>query len=969
MAAIEEENYCDKFFIETTCEDLNDYNNKIKNVKGMSIMHFNIQSLDAKFNEFEIIIKKLAIRPKIIILSETWQIPYIHLYQIEGYDTIYNESEITKADGTIVYIDNKINYNYKFQKIGNIKAIEIFFNEHVITALYRNHKIKISTFVDDLYLYLNSNLYKNHYFIGDINIDILTDNFEKIKFSKDTDKYLNNFYDLGFIPVINNITRYSTINSRNTGTCIDHIFVKTDWNNCKIKSFVCNSCLSDHNLIALIIDKELVENSDNSNIRINYTKLADEVSNVNWSTVYNCKNANQATNKFIDTLKKSIENSYYTVKKKYNKRSDWITAGLVKSCNTKEKLYLDWCNNKKNKAKEKAYKTYKLYLKKLIDITKNSSLSSEANSVGTNTKKFWEFANKKILGNKKIKKNCNFTELIVDNKIIKDDKMIANEANKFYSNIGKNLNKKKKRKKNDVNITSKANTCAHSFFMSPTDSIEVKNIIKKLDKNKAGIVDGINNKVIQCLIDYITEPLVYIFNLSINEGVFPTHFKKAIIIPIYKAGDKKLITNYRPISLTSNIAKIFEKIVKLRLNNFLNKYQIISNRQFGFQTGISTSDAIAYVSKIVYENLDNSMKSVGIFLDLAKAFDTVDHKLLLNKLEAMGIRGLALQIFSSYLTDRTQRVKVNGVFSDDEIVTVGVPQGSVLGPILFNIFINDLLSINDNIVSFADDTVILVNGKNWVDTKIKANNILIKAYNWFNDNHLSLNISKSNYVTFACNKKMLPSDFEIYITDDNLCTYLNRVESTKYLGVIIDQFMRWDKHISQLIKKTRFITFLFYKLKYILNYSQLKIMYYASFHSIMSYGILGWGGTNGTNIKLIQNIQNRLLKTLNQVNNNTSDNFILNVKQTFYYFVMKKSICNLDKLFLSSDDYTNKRNIIFDIPKKIKSIGQKCYSYKSIKLYNYMPRNLKLKNATDHISVSWSYHFKKWLHNLHNVII
>lgn len=386
--------------------------------------------------------------------------------------------------------------------------------------------------------------------------------------------------------------------------------------------------------------------------------------------------------------------------------------------------------------------------------------------------------------------------------------------------------------------------------------------------------------------------------------------------------------------------------------------------------GISTNDAISHVTEYIYEKLDQSLKPLGIFLDLAKAFDTVDHKLLLDKLEAMGIRGLALQIFSSYLTDRTQRVKVNGVFSDDEIVTVGVPQGSVLGPILFNIFINDLLLINDNIVSFADDTVILVHGKNWVDTQIKANNILIKAYNWFNNNQLSLNISKSNYVAFACNKKMLPSEIEIYINDDNLCIYLNRVESTKYLGVIIDQYMRWDKHIAQLIKKTRFITFLFYKLKYILNYSQLKIMYYASFHSIMSYGILGWGGTNGTSIKLIQNIQNRLLKSLNQVNNNTStDNAILNVKQTFYYFVMKKCICNLDKLFVSSDDYINKRNIILDIPKKTKSIGQKCYSYKSIKLYNYMPRNLKLKNTTDHISESWSYHFKKWLQNLHNVII
>ena len=212
---------------------------------------------------------------------------------------------------------------------------------------------------------------------------------------------------------------------------------------------------------------------------------------------------------------------------------------------------------------------------------------------------------------------------------------------------------------------------------------------------------------------------------------------------------------------------------------------------------------------------------------------------------------------------------------------------------------------------------------------------------------------------------MIPinNDVSIFDKTNDLKLTLNRVESTKYLGIIIDQYFRWDKHIIDLLKRTRFVMSLFHKLKYILSSNQLRVMYYASFHSIRSHGILGWGDAIDTNINLIQRIQNRLFKTMNLNNNN--DKKILKVRQTFYFFAIKKEIVNLNKLLLDKNDgdFESNRNNILKIPKKNKATGQKCYSFVAYKIFNSLPLKLKQFNNFNKDSKSWSNYLKKWLVN------
>ena len=295
----------------------------------------------------------------------------------------------------------------------------------------------------------------------------------------------------------------------------------------------------------------------------------------------------------------------------------------------------------------------------------------------------------------------------------------------------------------------------NSFGLVETDASEIVSVVKSLKTKTSAGHDNIPVDIMKLTINQTASVLAKIVNKSFTEGKVPNLLKIAKVSPVFKSGDKSIISNYRPISILPSFSKIFEKLVYNRLINYLNKYCVLSNNQYGFRSNYSTSLAILEMVDKISEAIDNKYYSLGIFIDLSKAFDTINHDIMLGKLEYYGIRGQALSWFKSYLQNRSQYVTYNGCESPHLPISCGVPQGSILGPILFLIYINDIINVSELLHSilFADDTNLFAFHRD-LNSLVDLINKELKVLSlWFKVNKLSLNVDKTVFMVFTSNQK------------------------------------------------------------------------------------------------------------------------------------------------------------------------------------------------------------------------
>ena len=398
---------------------------------------------------------------------------------------------------------------------------------------------------------------------------------------------------------------------------------------------------------------------------------------------------------------------------KKNLASPWITKGIIKSSKRKQKLYEKFLK-RKTPHNENNYKDYKRLFETIKHKSKANYFNERLNKYQNNVKKTWDVI-KEVIGSTKSNSHTLPKRLIVNNVEILEKKAIAEHFNEYFVSVGPNL--AATIPSSYKNFESFLSGNYPTLDESPITNDEIKNAFSTLKSNTSPGFDDISSNVIKFVFDALIKPIKHVFDLSLKNGVFPDKLKIARVTPIYKSGEEELVNNYRPISVLSCFSKILERIMYNRLYSFLVDNNIFYMKQFGFQKQHSTEHAILQLTNQILESFNLDKFTIGVFIDLSKAFDTVDHNILLKKLSFYGVRNVNLKWFRSYLSNRKQYISIDQSNTDMKIISCGVPQGSILGPLLFLIFVNDLTQATSLLdpIMFADDTNLFYSHKD-IDT-------------------------------------------------------------------------------------------------------------------------------------------------------------------------------------------------------------------------------------------------------------
>ena len=888
-----------------------------------------------------------SLKPKLVICSEARITHDINEneYNIDGYKCEVSYSHSRATGGVAIYINKKLKHKViKSMSIENcfwyitIEIIECDM-KGIFSGFYRSpdaNPNESTNFINE-YIETNVNINKLNVIAGDINFD----------FSKNSQRILafKMMFDSCGLQIISDFFTRITNESQ---TQIDLILTNRPTNLlCQIEN---DERISDHETISLSYTTNLkISDTPETFLSWKYYNPNDLIENLRkcqWNTFEQI-----SIDEKIDLIRSNLLASVNPMIKNIKVREkevklNWFDDELQALKIEKIELYKNWSTNK-NDANWSCYVLKRNEYNKMIKQKKNDAIKNEFVKAGKDQKKMWKSLNK-LLPSKKAKIS---DEIIFDDFSSTDNSEISERFNSFFIDSIRDINLQIP----NADVLEFHDRTENIFKFKEVSIDEVIEASKYLTKkvNKSQVC---NSSVWFDSMEYIGYFITKTINESLNTGNFPTQWKISTVTPIPKISNTNVAANFRPINELPVDEKICECLVKDQLLKYINENDLFSDKQSAFRAKHSCETVLNSLIADWKISREKGEKIVIVFLDLKRAFETVDRRIMLEKLEKLGIKDNELKWFECYLNDRKQYTKFKGVCSKEADVPIGLPQGTQLSVYLFLLYINDLPEVPDlgEIVLFADDTGLIIKHEN-VETAIEiANNELKKIENWFNANKLKTNVLKSKWMLIGKdtgnNLNLLNIQMENQI--------IERVKVMKYLGFEIDEKLDFNVQINSITKKLASKINVLYRIRDQITFDIRKIVYNSIIQPHYDYCSTLYINCTKEQIESMQKLQNRAMRYILKCEYRTPSDFMLkslnwmNVSQRINYNVMllvykmknnlvPQYLCNKIR-FASEFHHRNTRNRNeIRLPDIRTENARKCLLYNGIKLFNELPTDLK----------------------------